>query len=266
VESAASPSVRSASRSSIGPRRLQVTPISPRSGSPAQNAPQGTPRQERGTFGGTCGASSHTGIGTSQFEAVGRNFHKPSAIPCYHPLMTESITVTSARTEDLDADTRAAIIRLCVAAHNEEDFRHLFSYIPYGGLHFLVYRGTELVSHAVVTTRWLQPEAQPVLKTAYVDAVATLPAYQEQGYGSALMHRLASDIGEYAIACLETERTAFYEKLGWEVWRGALAGRGERGMIPTPEQTGIMVLRLPQTPALDLNRGLTIECQTERIW
>src|SRR5574342_947242 len=103
--------------------------------------------------------------------------------------MAEWVIVTSARTEDLNADLRTAIIQLCITAHREEDFKHLFSYIPSGGLHFLAYHETELVSHAVVTTRWLQPEGQPLLKTAYVDAVATLPAYQRQGYGSALMRQ-----------------------------------------------------------------------------
>ena len=180
--------------------------------------------------------------------------------------MADSITVTSARTEDLSTTIRASIIYVCITAHQKEDFKRLFSYIPSGGRHFLAYRETELVSHAVVTTRWLQPEGQPVLKTAYVDAVATLPAYQGQGYGSALMRQLAKDIDDYAIACLETERLAFYERLGWEIWRGPLAGRSEQGLIPTPEQNGIMVLRLPQTPALDLEQGLTIECQTGRIW
>jgi aminoglycoside 2'-N-acetyltransferase I len=118
----------------------------------------------------------------------------------------------------------------------------------------------------VVTTRWLQPEGQSVLKTAYVDAVATLPVYQGQGYGSALMRHLAQHIDDYTIACLETERPAFYERLGWELWRGPLAGRSEQGLIPTPDQRGIMVLRLPQTPGLDLDQGLTIECQTGRTW
>jgi len=174
--------------------------------------------------------------------------------------------IMSAQTEDLNADTRASIIQVCIAAHQEEDFKHLFSYIPSGGRHFLAYRETELVSHAVVTTRWLQSEGQPMLKTAYVDAVATIPAYQGHGYGSALMRQLAKKIDDYTIACLETERPAFYERLGWEIWCGPLAGRSEQGLIPTPEQSGIMVLRLPQTPALDLDQGLTIECQTGRIW
>ena len=180
--------------------------------------------------------------------------------------MSEAITITSARTEALDADTRASIVQLCVVAHQEEDFKHLFSYLPSDGLHFLAYREEQLVSHAVVTTRWLQSEGQPLLKTAYVDAVATLPAYQGQGYGSALMRQLARDVGDYAIACLETERPSFYERLGWEVWRGPLAGRSEHGLIPTPHQTGVMILRLLQTPALNLDGGLTIECQTGRIW
>ena len=180
--------------------------------------------------------------------------------------MTKSILVTSARTENLNEATRASIIQVCIAAHQEEDFKHLFSYIPSGGLHFLAYRETELVSHAVVATRWLQPEGHPLLRTAYVDAVATLPAYQGQGYGSALMRQLAREIDDYAIACLETERPSFYERLGWETWRGPLAGRSEQGLIPTPDQKGIMVLRLTQTPILDLDLLLTIECQAERIW
>ena len=81
------------------------------------------------------------------------------------------------------------------------------------------------------------------------------------------MRHLASTIdSEYEIACLETDREGFYERLGWQTWRGPLAGRSEQGLVPTPEQTGIMVLRLSQTPALDLHSMLTIECQPGRIW
>lgn len=174
-------------------------------------------------------------------------------------------SVTYLRTEDLNAAARIAIIELCIAAHQEEDFRNLFSYIPSGGRHFLAYHETQLVSHAVVTTRWLQPEGLPLLKTAYVDAVATLPAYQGQGVGRAVMQHLAHNIADYDIACLETDRPGFYERLGWELWRGPLAGRKGTELIPTPDQIGIMILRLPQTPVLDLERSLTI-AYDGRIW
>lgn len=181
--------------------------------------------------------------------------------------MAESTNVRVSKTEELDADTRNAIVNLCVLAHQEEDFKNLFSYVPFGGLHFLGFQAEQLVSHAMVTTRWLQPEGQPLLRTAYVDAVATLPARQGQGHGSALMRHLARTIdGEYVIACLETERVGFYEQLGWQAWRGPLAGRSEQGLIPIPEQNGIMILQLSQTPALNLDSTLTIECQDERIW
>ena len=179
----------------------------------------------------------------------------------------EAVTVVILTTEELTAAQRAAVIEVCIAAHDQEGFQNLFTtFIPSGGRHCLAYRGDELVSHAVVTTRWLQPEGQRELKTAYVDAVATLPAHQGRGHGSTVMDRLAAAIDDYEIACLQTDETGFYKRLGWEVWRGALAGRSDNGLIPTPEQRGVMVLRLALTPPLDLDTQLTIECQPERIW
>lgn len=131
-------------------------------------------------------------------------------------------------------------MELGFAATEAEDYRKLFSYVPSGGLHFLAFQDGTLVSHAMVTTRWLQPVGQPLLKTAYVDAVATLPEYQGRRYGSAVMRRLAAAIdAAYQIACLETERAAgFYVPLGWQLWRGSLAGRGDDGLVPTPDQRG----------------------------
>ena len=181
--------------------------------------------------------------------------------------MTQSLLITSAKTEDLNEEVRASIIQVCIAAHQENDFKNLFTYIPSGGWHFLASHEDQLVSHAVVTTRWLQPEGYPLLKTAYIDAVATLPVYQGQGYGSALIRQLASDVDrEYVIACLETEKTGFYERLGWQIWRGPLAGRSEQGLIPTPDLRGVMILRLSKTPPLDVASALSIECQSGRIW
>ena len=169
-------------------------------------------------------------------------------------------------TEELNADERASIIELCIAAHDNEAFHDLFSFIPSGGRHFLGYEGTVLVSHAVVTTRWAQPEGGPPLKTGFVDAVATHPDKQRRGHGGLVMRRLAVGIPDYEIGCLQTDRPEFYLPLGWELWRGPLAGRSEEERIPTPDQRGVMILRLPQTPPLDLDSELSIECQPSRIW
>jgi aminoglycoside 2'-N-acetyltransferase I len=165
------------------------------------------------------------------------------------------------------AGLRQDVIDVCLAAHEVDEFRHMFTkYFASGALHFLAYDGDELVSHAVVTTRGVQPEGLPVLRTAFVDAVSTLPSRQNEGFGSATMQCLAQSVGDYEIGCLQTDRVSFYAHLGWEEWRGALAGRSEEGLIPTPDQRGVMVLRLRNTPPLDLDELLTIERQPERIW
>jgi aminoglycoside 2'-N-acetyltransferase I len=177
-----------------------------------------------------------------------------------------STTVTIFRTEDLAASQRASVIDVCVAAHDSEEFRHLFTFIPSGGRHFLGYRGPQLVSHAVVTTRWLEVNGPPSLRTAFVDAVSTLPEMQGQGCGTAVMQALAAGIPDYDIGCLQTDRAGFYERLGWKLWRGALAGRAPDGLIPTPDQRGVMVLSLARTPPLDLDGQLSIEVQPARIW
>lgn len=180
--------------------------------------------------------------------------------------MSGSETISVVRTEDLSVDIRAMVVQVCVAAFGSDDFRQMFAHIPSGGRHFLAWRDERVVCHAVVTTRWLQPEGFPALKTAYVDAVATLPACQGQGVGSAVMRRLAQNVSDYDIAGLKTASPGFYARLGWESWRGPLAGRRSDGLVPTPKQQGVMMLRLPQTPLLSLDSALSIECQPGRIW
>ncbi len=176
-----------------------------------------------------------------------------------------ALVVQCRTTEALTPAQRSSVIDLCIAAHDIEDFRNLFTNVG-NGRHFLGYQGAELVSHAVVTTRWAQPEGQRVLQTAYVDAVSTAPDRQGLGYGTAVMRQLAAGIDDYELGCLQTDLRGFYERLGWELWRGALAGRSEHGLVPTPDQRGVMVLRLAQTPPLDPDTQLTIEIQPLRIW
>jgi aminoglycoside 2'-N-acetyltransferase I len=176
-----------------------------------------------------------------------------------------TFTVKIKQTAELDEAARDEVIRVCIDAHQKEEFKDLFSYIS-DGRHFLGCLDDKLICHAVVTTRWLQPENMPLLKTAYVDAVSTSTAHQGQGYASAVMRSLAANITDYEIGCLETtDKMNFYMNLGWELWRGRLAGRSDEGLIPTPEQTGIMILRLPTTPELNLDSLLTIEV-SGRIW
>ncbi|HEY3485354.1 MAG TPA: GNAT family N-acetyltransferase [Ilumatobacteraceae bacterium] len=176
------------------------------------------------------------------------------------------VVVTVVSTEDLTPALREAVIDVCIAAHDEADFRNLFSYIPSGGRHVVAERDGAIVGHAVATTRWLQTEGSPLMRTAFVDAVSTLPSMQGTGIGSAVMRRLAAAIDDYEIGCLNTDKVAFYARLGWELWRGPLAGRTGDGLVPTPDERDVMILRLPGSPPLDLDALLTIERQPARFW
>ena len=74
-----------------------------------------------------------------------------------------------------------------------------------------------------------------MLKTAYVDAVATLPAVQGQGYGSALLRHLAQNIDDYEIACLQTDIPAFYQRLRpASLEARAYAGRSDSRVYAAP--------------------------------
>lgn len=175
--------------------------------------------------------------------------------------------LTTSTSDTLTEAQRAAIVALCVATHDDEAFRDLFAFVAPDTLHILAYDDAALVAHAMVGTRWVQPAPHPPLRTAYVDAVAVSPTAQGQGVGRRLMARLADEVAaDYELACLESEEAwPFYERCGWERWRGPLAGRGAQGRVPTPDQEGIMILRLPATPPLDLDGSLSIEIEG-RIW
>ena len=123
-----------------------------------------------------------------------------------------------------------------------------------------------LVSHACFASRWLEAEGLPPLRTAYVDAVATEPALQGRGLGAAVMRRFAVEAAGYDLNALASERAVgFYERLGWERWKGPTAVRKPEGLEPTPEDT-VLILRTPSTPALDLTARLIADERAEHPW
>jgi aminoglycoside 2'-N-acetyltransferase I len=177
-----------------------------------------------------------------------------------------ALGITTSRTADLGASQRAAIVHLCSWAHGV-DFGGLFSLLPADGLHVIAHLDAEVVGHAVITTRWLQPDGLPFLRCAYVDAVATAPTHQRQGVGRAVMLRLAeaAEADGYEVGCLESELRGFYEPLSWERWRGPLAAQTDAGIMPTPDQEGIFVRRLSRTPTVNVDGPLTIRADG-RFW
>lgn len=168
------------------------------------------------------------------------------------------------RSDSLSDADRRAIISLCNRAF-EEDLEPLFNTFV-DATHVLGYWDGSLVSHALWITRSLQVGAGPLLRTAYVEAVATEPAYRHRGLATAIMKRLADEIQDFDLAALSPFSPAYYERLGWELWRGPLFVRTENGLSPFPGDEEVMILRLPGTPDLDLGAPLSAEWREGELW
>ncbi len=161
-----------------------------------------------------------------------------------------------ARTEELDAAAVGELDRLCAAAFDEPWDGYWERIGP--AVHVLVRDGGMLVAHACHVERDLVAGALEV-RAAYVEAVAVDPQRQGSGLGSIAMRRLGELIVvAYPLGALATGRNAFYERLGWETWRGEIWLAEHGGRRRMPEQEGdVMILRTPTTPsALDADAPL----------
>jgi aminoglycoside 2'-N-acetyltransferase I len=132
--------------------------------------------------------------------------------------------------------------------------------------HILGRYNGELVTHALWVTRWLQTGNSPLMRTAFVEAVATEPSHRNKGFATEIMQALAVEIQDFDIAALATGSPGFYARLDWQLWRGALFVRKDKVLTATPNEHGIMVFSLPKTPPLDLNAPLSTEWREGDVW
>src|SRR5688572_33330067 len=102
--------------------------------------------------------------------------------------MPLAIDVIESKT--LPASTLQEIIDLCTEAY-AEDFSHAFELLG-PGVHVVGRLDGRIVSHAMWVDRALQVGNRETLRTAYVEAVATRPAFQRRGFGTEILRRLAN--------------------------------------------------------------------------
>ena len=173
-------------------------------------------------------------------------------------------------TEELTNAERIALRAIFDAAWSEKDaeFTDTDWQSATGGMHVLLEVDGDLVSHASVVDRLLETGGH-ALRTGYVEAVATRPEHQGKGLATEVMGAVAAFLDErYELGALDTGLTGFYERLGWELWRGHTAVRTERGTIGTPEENGqVMIRRTPATPAdLDLAAPISCDWRPGDVW
>ena len=173
-------------------------------------------------------------------------------------------------TEEIEPDLFAELTTLCEAAYDEpigSAWERLGS-----GIHVIASAGSRVTAHAMVIDRriYLGHEPDQALDAGYVGHVATWPELQGQGHGTAVMREIGRLIGgEYALGALSTGSNLFYERLGWETWRGSTYVRmldGQR-VRSAGDDGSVMVLRTPRTPAdLDLGGPIAVDWRPEEPW
>jgi aminoglycoside 2'-N-acetyltransferase I len=136
-----------------------------------------------------------------------------------------------------------------------------------GGVHFMLEAEGEIVSHAAVVERELH-SGDHRLVTGYVEAVATRPERRGRGHASAVMREVNEYIDRaFRLGALDTGLHDFYEGFGWRTWRGPTFVRAESGLLRTPDEDGVVMVRLtPTSPDLDLSAPISCEWRPGDVW
>jgi len=149
----------------------------------------------------------------------------------------------------------------------EDAFRDIDWEHAIGGTHVLLELDRTIVAHASVVERAIRV-AGHLLRTGYVEAVATAPEHQRTGLGTLVMEEVGALIqAEYQLGALGTGEHGFYERLGWQTWKGPTSVRTPNGEVRTPDEDGyVMVLETPTTPRLDPGDPISCDLRTGDAW
>jgi len=180
-----------------------------------------------------------------------------------------TVGIRAVPSADLQAADLDALRELLGAAFKEPglDLNDAAWANTFGGVHVLLDVDGLLVAHAAIVERLLVAGDRP-LRTGYVEAVATRPDRQRSGFGSIVMREVNDRIAAgFELGGLATGSHGFYERLGWQRWRGPTFVQAPDGRRATPEEdASVMVLPLPATGRLDLHGPITCDWRGTEVW
>lgn len=160
------------------------------------------------------------------------------------------------------AQMRQLFFRAFDSDFTEEDWEHVL-----GGWHVVVAAGDGLIAHAAVVPRVIDVGKQR-FRAGYVEGVATDPARRGEGLGTRIMNEVAVLLHEaFELGVLSTGIPGFYERLGWQSWRGPTYVRHDAGLLRTEaEDGGVMVLPYGPSRGIDLTTRISCRSRTGDDW
>ena len=175
---------------------------------------------------------------------------------------TVAVLSSAEMSGELVTDIRQLLAQAFDGRFSQEDWEHTL-----GRVHVVVSDAVAVVSHAAVVPRILEVAHRP-FDAGYVEGVVTAPGQQGQGLASLAMARVSTLIrGSFAMGGLSTSRHGFYERLGWERWRGPTFVRdGSEELRTEEDDDGVMVLRFGVSRDIDLTGSLSCERRRGDNW
>jgi aminoglycoside 2'-N-acetyltransferase I len=120
-----------------------------------------------------------------------------------------------------------------------------------------------------VVPRWLVA-GERGLRSGYVEGVATREDRRGLGLATLVMREVGQVVAEgYELGALAdgSRIPGFYQRLGWETWRGPTFVAAPEGQVRTAEEDGsVLVLRTPASPELDLGDPLVCDWRAGDVW
>jgi len=160
------------------------------------------------------------------------------------------------------ADVHLLLTDAFAGSFSDDDWQHTL-----GGWHVIGSDAGAVVSHAAVVPRTIRVGDDP-FRTGYAEGVATHRDRQGRGLGSQVMTQAAEVIRhEFELGVLSTDKSEFYEKLGWEHWQGPTFVRiGGRLVRTDDDDGGIMVLRFGPSQDIDLTAAVSCDSRPGDDW
>jgi aminoglycoside 2'-N-acetyltransferase I len=177
-----------------------------------------------------------------------------------------TVRVETRHTSQLDATALGAARQLVDEAF-DGDFDELDWEHALGGMHAIVWEGSELIGHGAVVQRRLLHQGR-ALRCGYVEAVGVRRDHQRRGHGARVMAELERVIrAAYDLGALSAtdEAVDFYLARGWQRWEGETYALTPSGEVRTADDDG-GVFVLPVAVALDLDGPLTCDWRDGDVW